>query len=465
MPDETRDPMTAVLADFRDPRETDFTHAWAGLEPTFQTETSVRKWQKLSAEAGGEDAYFRDDYMLETQKAVAKAIERRYRDQLEAGGSHCMFAGVERHWDLDPWGVKRQNLVFHWEDEGLEPFEVRLGLDPETFEFSIKPVPLAWFYAERFVAFLDEFCWRVPQELGLSCSMAHGGAQFSLSAKTFLSGSLLADEIATRTNHPELASWIKDWPNPDDRAYRATGPRLAAFRRILDDYWEGRFHPRAVGVLTVESASLDRGFEPARQAAEGLMDPRRGPTGDAREIFQTNFAFGRAVRLRAQSVHPGYWQSAHPDDDGYRPDQIMRYGEGNLNRLQIAGELHVKSGKVLDEERVSELDTPLEPAQLATEASWEDRAQMCRTSARDFVEALLLHVHHARHLQAHPHVVVTGTLLQDQILGDAERTIRRHGGSATLAQLRQKARKSNREVSRGRIESDWVEPEDLFWTA
>ena len=77
------------------------------------------------------------------------------------------------------------------------------------------------------------------------------------------------------------------------------------------------------------------------------MDRRKGPQGSAREVFQTNFAFGRAVRLRAQDVDPGYWQSAHPDEDGYRPDQIMRYSEGNLNRLQIAGELHVKSGDVL----------------------------------------------------------------------------------------------------------------------
>ena len=87
-----------------------------------------------------------------------------------------------------------------------------------------------------------------------------------------------------------------------------------------------------------------------------------GPTGDARDVFQTNFAFGRAVRLQAQNVHPGYWQSAHPDEDGYRPDQIMRYSEGNLNRLQIVGELHVKSGKVLEAEKAPELDAPLELA-------------------------------------------------------------------------------------------------------
>ena len=66
---------------------------------------------------------------------------------------------------------------------------------------------------------------------------------------------------------------------------------------------------------------LDRGFGPGPTTRKGL-DPKRGPVGDAGAVFQTNFAFGRAVRLLAQNVHPGYWQSAHPDEDGYRPDQI-----------------------------------------------------------------------------------------------------------------------------------------------
>ena len=111
---------------------------------------------------------------------------------------------------------------------------MRVALDPETFEYSIKPVPLAWFYDERFVAFLEDFIWKVPQKLGLSCSIAHGGGQFSLSAKTFLTGSLLADDIAYKASHPELATWIMDWPNPDDRAFRATTRRLAAFEHVLD---------------------------------------------------------------------------------------------------------------------------------------------------------------------------------------------------------------------------------------
>ena len=343
------DPMTEVLADFRRQETTDFGHAWVGIEPTFQSEKSVQKWNKMSAKPGGEDAYFEDDYMLKTQRKVVKKIKKRYEEQREEGQPHCMFARVELDDDLDQWQVRRQNLRFHWEDKGLEPLEVRLSLDPETFEYSIKPVPLAWFYDERFVKFLEEFLWKTPRKLGLSFAIAHGGGQFSLSAKTVMTGSLLADDIAAKLNHPELATWIMDWPNPDDRAFRATGRRKAAFQQVLEAYWAGRFHPRANGVLTAENALLDRGFGPACAAPQGLMDPQRGPVGDAREVFQTNFAFGRAVRWNAQNVHPGYWQSAHPDEDGYRPDQIMRYSEGNLNRLQIAGELHVKSGKVLDQ--------------------------------------------------------------------------------------------------------------------
>ena len=196
------------------------------------------------------------------------------------------------------------------------------------------------------------------------------------------------------------------------------------------------------------------------------MDPQRGPVGDAREVFQTNFAFGRAVRLQAQNVHPGYWQSAHPDEDGYRPDQIMRYSEGNLNRLQIAGELHVKSGKVLEAEKVPELDAPLELALLTTEASWENRAQMSRTSARDFVEALLLDVHHAQYLQAasargHHRFAAAGP--DSRRRGRDPEALRRHGDARRACTA--KRGQLNLEASRGRMNTDWIEPETLFWAA
>jgi hypothetical protein len=456
--------MTPPLASFRDPATTGFEAAWVGMEPTFQSRKSVQKWQSMSAEPGGEDAYFLNRYMLKTERRIANAIKRKYEKHRAAAERYCMFAKVELDEDLDQWQVRRQTLTFHWPDANLEPFEVRVSLDPETFEYSIKPVPLAWFYDERFVAFLHHFIWKVPQKLGLSCSIAHGGGQFSLSAKTFLTGSLLADDIAYKASHPELATWIMDWPNPDDRNFRATNRRFAAFRAVVDAYWEGRFHPQLNGSLTAENAYLDRGFGPARNADASLMDARRGPSGSQRDVFQTNFAFGRTVRLAAQSIDPGYWQSP-PDEDGYRPDQVMRYSEGNLNRLQIAGELHVKSGKVLDATREPELDAPLDFPLLTTEASWENRAQMSRTSARDYVEALLLDVHHARYLQAHSRVAITASLHQDQILGDAEATLKRYRAHAVLDRLHRDARVANLEASNGRIRSDRIEPEALFWAA
>ncbi len=215
--------MTSVLRGFREPPRNDFSHAWVGMEPTFQTRKSVRLWRRYAQKDGGEDEYFLDPYLLETQRKVARAIVRKYRRaRKKDAGDHCVFKEVELKEDLDQWQVARQNIVFFWEEHGFEPLKVRFGLDPETFEYSIKPVPVAWFYDRRFVQFLEKFLWRVPISLGLSPSQIHGGGQFSLSVKTFLIGSLLADEIAYRVNHPELSTWVLDWPNPDDRAFRAT---------------------------------------------------------------------------------------------------------------------------------------------------------------------------------------------------------------------------------------------------
>ena len=122
--------MTLVLPDFRRDEATGFEHAWVGMEPTFQSEKSVRKWTTMSSEPGGEDAYFKDDYMLKTQKKVVRKIKKRYEEQQKESQPHCMFARVELDDDLDQWEVRRQNLRFHWADEGLEPFEVLLSLDP-----------------------------------------------------------------------------------------------------------------------------------------------------------------------------------------------------------------------------------------------------------------------------------------------------------------------------------------------
>ncbi len=463
--EQTLSSLTDVLSRFRRPDRPAFADAWVGMEPTFQSRKSVEKWHAYAAKEGGEDAYFLDRYMLGTQKRVAKAIEKRFSKRRREGAAQAFFARVERQEDVDPWKVKRQNLHFHWANDALPDFEVRFTLDPETFEFSIKPVPLAWFEDERFVAFVEEFVFRIPQKHGLAPSVAHGGCQFSLSAKTYLQGSLLADELADRLNHPELSTWLFDWPNPDDRSFRATTPRFDAFRRVLAAYWEGRFHPKAKGYLTAENAFFDRGFEPSAKASLPSMQKGSGPAGDARDVFQTNFGFGRAVRLFAQSVHPGYWQAAHPKEDGYRPDQIMRYSEGNLNRLQIAGEWHVKSGKPLQPERAPALTTVLEVEHLTDEASVENRGQMGRTSGRDFVEALLLSVNRARHLALHPRVKVRDGLAQDALSLNAEKTVEKYAGAMALSRLRREARKANLDASRGRLRSDFIEPEALFWAA
>ncbi len=458
------DSMTDVLSTFRRPDATDFANAWVGMEPTFQTKKSIKKWRRMADTPEGEDAYFTSGHMLKTQSKVATAIKKRYDACQKAQHPFCLFQSVDISTGLDQWKVVRQNLNFHWPKDEHEPFVVRFTLDPETFEYSIKPVPLAWFYDDRFVGFLEEFLWKVPLDLGLVPSIAHGGAQFSISAKSFLSGSLLADVIVAKLNHPEDALWIMDWPNCDDRSFRCTRARFDAFRDVVKRYWTGAFHPEALGVLTVENAYLDRGFDPAPNPPAFLMNSKTGPKGTPRDVFQTNFAFGRAVRLYAQNIHPGYWQSAHPLEEGYRPDQIMRYSEGNLNRLQIAGEFHVKSGKVLDLDRVVELNTPLDISLLYAECSWENRAQHGRTSAPDFVEALLLDVHHAQFLQTHPHLKVRDSMLQDQILFDAEETVRKHD-LPLLDRLHREAREVNLECSRQRIKSDWIEPETLFWAA
>ncbi len=459
------DRMVADLAASSDLSASGPAAAWVGMEPTFQDRRSVELWREMAARPGGEDAYFRHDHMLGTAEKLAKRIKKRYDADRKSGGPACLFDDVDLDEELDQWGNRRFCLRFEFRDRSQPDFKVRITMDPETFEYSIKPVPLAWFELPEFVAFLEDYVWAPTRELGLVPTMAHGGCQFSLSARAWMGGSLLADDIASLLNHPELSTLMMDWPNPDDRAFRATTARFSAFRRVLAAYREGRFHPAVLGTLTAGNALLDRGWGPSAEARPDRMDPARGPLGDPGEVFRTNFAFARAVRHQAQLIDCGYWQSAHPKEVGYRPDQIMRYSEGNLNRLQIAGECHVKSDKVLDPERVPDFDRPLEPAMLYREASWENRGQMGRTSAADFVEALFLYVNHARWLEANPGVEVVASLHQDQLHGEAASTLVRHGGTARLDQLRREAVAANLEASGGRVRCDFVEPEVLFWEA
>jgi hypothetical protein len=449
----------------RDPGRASFADGWVGLEPTFQSKKSIQLYARLENQPGGEDVYFNHRHMKGVVRKVARGIARLWERAARRGAGWTLFRGVKVKEKLDPWKVLRAECEFQFSRSSREDFEVKFGMDPSTFEFGIKPVPLAWLYDERFAEFLDHLIFGVPRKMGLTPSMLNGGGQFHLSAKSYLTGSLLADDLATRLNHPELSTWIMDWPNCDDRALRATPARFAACRQVLADYWRGAFHPRATGGLTVEDAFFDRRYEPAPAPPRGLMDPRRGPVGSARDVFQANFTFGNAVRLRAQAVHPGYWQLAHPDDEGFRPDQIMRYSEINLNRLQIAGDLHVKSDAVLDRERIPELAAPLDRGLLAAEASVEHRGHMSRTSACDTIEAVLLEVHHALYLEKHPYVKVKATLLQDQLLAAGEATVARHAGARALDRLRRRASTENLQTSKGRIKSDFIEPETLFWEA
>lgn len=458
-------PWTAILDEVRDAERPEWNQAWFGMEPTFTNRKTLKIWKRSAKSEASEVKFFNHDYVLKMQRAVAKAMVRRYEHAQRHHESFCLFDRVEREEDLDQWGVKRQNLHFHCSGSG-PAFTVRLGLDPEVYEYSIKPIPVQWLYDPRFVEFLQALVWDVPEKFKLSPTLGHGGCQFSISAKSYLTGSLLCDDIADRLSHPELSCFVMDYPNCDDRCFRATKTRRAAFLRIVEQYWAGAFHPRAIGTVRVENAILDRGFLPAFAPPPGLVSREHnlaGPVGTLQEVFQTNFAFARAVRLLAQNIHPGYWQSARPDSLGYRPDQIMRYSEGNLNRLRIIGELHVKSDKVLDPDKIPEFDAELTPAHLYHEASWENRAQASRTSARDFVEAVLLDVHRAQYLQKHPVVMPRQTLLQDRLLGDAEETLLGLGGGARLEELRHEARKYNLEESGGRIHSDFIEPESMFW--
>lgn len=444
------------------PTTTAISEMWIGLEPTFSSRKTVELWQALAVDAEGEVEFFSKPAVLKKQRTLAKRIRDTYREALEEGDDAAVFESVTLEKAIDPWGVERRELEFRCSGDG--EFEVKVGLDPETFEFNLKPVPLLWLYETRFVRFLQKFVWDASEASGLQASMAHGGGQFSLSAKTFLTGSLLADDIASRLDHPELSTWILDFPNPDDRAFRATRARKTAFESALTCYWAGGFHPGAIGTRTVGHALLDRGFGAASHPPPGLMDPARGPIGEADIVFRNNFAFSRAIRSGVQGVDPGYWQSVTPDEDGYKPSQIARYSEANAHRIQVAGERHVKSGEILSPDRIPEFDEPLVPAHLYDEASWEIRGQMARTSADDFVEAVLLDVHHAAWLASRPHVSVRASILQDQLHGDAVHVLRQRD-SKRLGKLRRAARKANIEASGGAFRSDWIEPEALFWAA
>src|SRR5688572_2523373 len=139
-----------------------FDHAWVGIEPTFSNKKAVEKWSRMAAREGGEDAYFQSSFMLSMVHDVACTIRKRYRARSKERDPGCPFAECVLEFDRDPWDVERANLRFYDEKKG-DDFEVRFGMDPETFEFSIKPVPLVWLLDPSFVRFLELFIWGVPQ--------------------------------------------------------------------------------------------------------------------------------------------------------------------------------------------------------------------------------------------------------------------------------------------------------------
>ena len=154
--------MIGVLDTFRRQDRTGWNDAWIGIEPTFQSEKTVKFWKKISVDEAGEDKYFKSNVMLRLERKVAQGIRDKYEEKRKGGESYCMFAKVKIEEDMDQWEVKRQNVEFRWPDGNLEPFTVRISLDPETIEYSIKPVPLAWLYDNRLVHFPSTSCGKSP---------------------------------------------------------------------------------------------------------------------------------------------------------------------------------------------------------------------------------------------------------------------------------------------------------------
>ena len=106
---------TAVLSTFRDPLTSDFDNAWLGIEPTFQTRKSVRKWMELAKDEEGEEAYFTDPYMLGTLKEVAAGMVKSWRKRRAKDDPACFFDSVERTKELDQWETERHILQFKWQ--------------------------------------------------------------------------------------------------------------------------------------------------------------------------------------------------------------------------------------------------------------------------------------------------------------------------------------------------------------
>lgn len=463
-------PLAALLTQMRDPAAVEWENAWVSLAPAFAEKKATKLWHRIAAAGADERRFFAHKHTLHLEKALAKALIGKYQKAQTKKEPWCLFDSCERQDTLDAHHGRSRGLVFRCDDNGApcDALRIHITSGPGALCCQVDPIPLRWLYDPRFVRFLQELLWDVPLSLAMSPTAGGGGGEFALSAKGFLTGSLLCDELADRCNHPELASWTLDTPRAASRGFRTTRVRRAAFEHVIEQYWAGAFHPRAIGVLRVENAFLDRGFLPAADPIEGLMTKETavaGPLGTLQEVFQTNFALGRALRQLAHGVHPGSWQKARPDSVRLHPERLYCRGEASLRGLAICGELHDDPSPQIAPDRIPEFAAPLTQALLSEQAAWTYRAAGGRSSAQDFVESILLQVHRAQYLQRHACVGPRASLLQDQLLADAEESLLRHGGSARLGQLQELARARNLRDSRGRIKSDFIEPETLFWEA
>ena len=108
--------MIGVLDTFRRQDRTGWKDAWIGIEPTFQSEKTVKFWKKMSVDEAGEDKYFESNVMLRLERKVAQGIRDKYEEKRKGGESYCMFAKVKIEEDMDQWEVKRQNVEFRWPD-------------------------------------------------------------------------------------------------------------------------------------------------------------------------------------------------------------------------------------------------------------------------------------------------------------------------------------------------------------
>ena len=216
-------------------------------------------------------------------------------------------------------------------------------------------------------------------------------AEFS-SAKTFMTGCLLADDIADKLNH---RSWPPGSWTGEPRRSRlpcTSLPRLTA-STPSSSASRGRVSSRAIGPRRAAGASRSRLLRrrPGRRRAH---ERERDAGGNAREVFLTSRL--RLVRSTAGAERqPGYWQSAHPPTRA-----TARTGALRRRHPELAADRR----RAPREERQGARPIAAAGGRAAriidALAPWENRAQMGRTSAR--TSSRLLLDDNAMRLQANP---------------------------------------------------------------